>query len=342
MKEARSVIPLVLNGIDVGATKTRLARGVCLAPTGSRTPVGSLAEVTVLEEHVVATPSWRTGPPEQNAAALALLVVDAFGVDALEAPLAVGAHGCDSTELCRALARTLGEHFLGPVRVVNDAELMPWAMGRVGGIGLVVGTGSIAVSRDENDELLTAGGWGWILGDEGGASGLVREATRAVLARLDDGNGLDRLGRRLFAAFGVSEGPQLAMALSDDPEAHLWGLHAPEVFRAAAEGSTDARRVIHTAADRLAEMVAQLRGRGVASREVVAGGSVIVGQPLMRSAVASALARRCPDVRLSILDAAPVLGAVRLAGSLSRDPRRPSHPLAPTALTTLDATEAPA
>ncbi len=314
-------------GIDVGATKTQLACAV---------------DGVVVAEHTVATPEWRTRSTAEDAHRLNMVVTEVFGPTMHSYPLAVGAHGCDSTNLCRQLRTVLREHFTGPVRVVNDAELMPWAMGRPGGIGLVVGTGSIAVSRDEDDELLTAGGWGWILGDEGGASGLVREATRAVLARLDDGHGLDRLGIRLFESFGVQDGPQLAMALSRDAEAHRWGLHAPQIFAAAAEGSVDAARVIADSAERLAEMIAQLRRRGVASRDVVAGGSVIVAQALMRSAVTASLAHRCPEVRLSILDTAPVLGAVALATSLLTGPEPLPDHASPTAPPILDATEAPA
>ena len=60
-----------------------------------------------------------------------------------------------------------------PVRVVNDAELLPAALGLSHEIGLVAGTGSIAVNRTRGGRMLAAGGWGWI-GDEGGA-GLLRE-----------------------------------------------------------------------------------------------------------------------------------------------------------------------
>jgi glucosamine kinase len=289
-------------GIDVGATKTHLARGVAGRPAG---------------EQVVPTPHWRTGSTVDNAAALARLVRESFGPQSLGRPLSVGAHGCDSTAQCRELEAALRRHFSGPLRVVNDAELMPWAMDSPGGIGVVVGTGSIAVSRDAEDELLTAGGWGWILGDEGSAAGLVRESVRAVLRRLDTGRGLDELGERLFASFAVSDGPQLAMALSRDSSAHRWGRAAPQVFLAADAGSRDACDVIQAAGSRLAELIDSLIGRGVPSRAVVAGGAVIVSQPRLRQAFESALAAVQPDVTLSILDHPPVLGALALAGSLA-------------------------
>ncbi|UQX87621.1 hypothetical protein M6D93_15115 [Jatrophihabitans telluris] len=290
-----------VTGIDVGATKTQLARA-----TGGELSL----------DHVVPTPTWRTGSVEDNARALAGLVLDSFGPSARTQPLAVGAHGCDSTAQCLHLQAELQHHFSGPVKVVNDAELMPWAMGAPGGIGVVVGTGSIAVSRDDEGELLTAGGWGWVLGDEGSAAGLVRESCRAVLARLDNGKGLDPLGHRLFRAFAVTDGPQLAIALSRDSSAHRWGRYAPEVFLAADEGSVDAVGVITEAGKALARWVAQLRGRGVSGTQVVAGGAVIVSQSRLRTAFADALAVAQPDAELRILNHPPVLGALALARSL--------------------------
>jgi N-acetylglucosamine kinase-like BadF-type ATPase len=190
-------------------------------------------------------------------------------------------------------------------------------MGSPQGIGVVVGTGSIAVSRDERDELLTAGGWGWILGDEGSAAGLVREAVRMVLRRIDDGAEPDTLVRRLFTAFGVEDGPQLAMALSRDSSAHGWGGYAPEVFLAADEGSVQAHQVIRDAGEQLAQLIVRLRHRGVTSRDVVAGGSVIASQPRLRAAFADALAATDAGARLSILSSPPVLGALALAQSIA-------------------------
>jgi glucosamine kinase len=291
-----------VTGVDVGATKTELARAL---------------DGVVTAQQIVSTPTWRTRSVAMDAKALAGLVFDAFGEEAASQPLAVGAHGCDSTAQCHQLELELAQHFTGPLKVVNDAELMPWAMGVTDGIGVVVGTGSIAVSRNDNGELLTAGGWGWLLGDEGSAAGLVREACRAVLARLDDGAGLDRLGERLLSAFKVTDGPQLAMALSRDSSAHRWGSYAPEIFLAADEGSGQAQRVIEAAGEKLAGWVAQLRARGVPSEQVVAGGAVIVSQPRLRAAFAEALAAVQPGVELSILDHPPVRGALALARSVA-------------------------
>jgi N-acetylglucosamine kinase-like BadF-type ATPase len=186
-------------GIDIGGTKTHLAVGVGME---------------VVKERIMSTPAWRTHAIPHNAAALQALVRDWLGDPAMRWPLAVGAHGCDNTQQCDEFAAELRQYFGGEVQVVNDAELLVPAMGLASGIGLIAGTGSIAVARDAAGRLLTAGGWGWVLGDEGSASGLVREATRAVLDALDQGLPPDPLGRRLLAAFGAGDGAELAMAVT--------------------------------------------------------------------------------------------------------------------------------
>ena len=174
-------------GIDVGGTKTRLMRA----------PI----EGEVMEDIVVSSSSWRgpLGDFEADAAGLSRLLTDHFGSDLARSAVAVGTHGCENTAQCRELESALRQHLTAPVCVVNDSELIAPAMGAERAIGMVVGTGSIATARDQRDELVTAGGWGWILGDEGSAPSLVREATRAALSHLDDGHPIEALGQRLMA-----------------------------------------------------------------------------------------------------------------------------------------------
>ena len=99
----------------------------------------------------------------------------------------VGAHGCDTAAQCDLFQGHLHPLLKGAVEVVNDAELLVPAAGYGVGVGVVAGTGSIAVARRPDRTMLVAGGWGWILGDEGSAPGLVREAARAVRAAIDAG-----------------------------------------------------------------------------------------------------------------------------------------------------------
>lgn len=293
-------------GVDIGGTKTRLA----LLQGDSD---------DVVRDEVIASSSWRgaLGDPAADARGLSELLVGVLGEGVRAVPLAVGAHGCDSTAQCLNLERELGRLWRGPVRVVNDSELMAPAMEAGRAIGLVVGTGSIATARTEQGELITAGGWGWLIGDEGSAPGVVRDAVRAVLAERDRGATADPLGAALLAAFDAVDGPELALALTDTASAESWGAHAPVVFAVADEGSALAKAVIDAAGEALAVLVGQLLDRGVAASTVVAGGSVIEKQPRMRAALHDALSRTRRGITLQVLDRPPVRGALALARTLA-------------------------
>lgn len=283
-------------GVDIGGTKTQFVLAA-----------GGVAE----RELTVETPSWRTHSHASNAVALSGLVRGWLGDDALGWALGVGAHGCDSTELCDFFAAELAKYFTGTVRVVNDAELLTHALGLADGIGVIAGTGSIAVARVDG-RLVTAGGWGWVLGDEGSAAGLVREAARAVLGAMDRGERLDQLGRRLLDSVQVEGGPELALKVSTADSTAWVGSHAEEIFRAADEGSALAEEVVRRAGAELATLVDRLIARGVDGRRIVAGGTVILAQPMLREVFVRAVADRHPGSTVDFLDRPPVMGALAL------------------------------
>jgi N-acetylglucosamine kinase-like BadF-type ATPase len=184
------------------------------------------------------------------------------------------------------------------------------------GIGIVAGTGSIGVGADADGNTLLAGGWGWVIGDEGGAAAIVREATRTALAAHDEGRADDGLLTALLRAFGVTSAERLARAVNDDPTVPNWAPHASEVFAAADEGSGLAATVIDDAAGQLAALVGRLVARGAIGGTVVAGGGVIVRQPRLAEALGARLACLHPELSLHILDSEPVAGAVVLARRL--------------------------
>jgi N-acetylglucosamine kinase-like BadF-type ATPase len=299
-------------GIDIGGTKTHV---VVTPADGAEESLARSREVVVLSS------SWRAGLGDFHADAIGLrdLLVEHFGAGIVTAPLAVGAHGCENTDQCSELERELQALVVGPVVVLNDSELIPPAMGHDRAIGVVVGTGSIATARDANGELVSAGGWGWLLGDEGSAAGLVRDATRAVLRDIDRGGSTDRLSRRLMASFDARNGDELALAVTSAASAEEWGRHAPDIFAAADDGSALAADVIRDAGEHLADLVHQLIERGIPTDAVVAGGSVIERQPRLQDAFRTALTRDHPGLALKILDRPPVLGAIAVARRIAQD-----------------------
>jgi len=283
--------------MDIGGTKTRV-----IAARGG----ANLADETV------ATETWRTWRVGDDAEGLAALVKRVAG--GVPDSFAVGAHGCDSDQQCDELREALAARLPGAqVKVVNDSELLVPAAGYASGIGVVSGTGSIAVARSRDGRMLAAGGWGWILGDEGSAAALVRESARAIRGAVDNERFDDPLIELLLKATGSREVTKLGRALNEVRGAAEWGRYANVVFDAAALGSSLAHKVIEDGAAALADLVGILARRGADSSVVVAGGGVITEQPLLWDAFKAAVATVSPRSEVVLLHRAPVLGAVALA-----------------------------
>lgn len=112
----------------------------------------------------------------------------------------LGVSGCDSSQAIADISTPL-ETLLGVrPRVANDTHLLAAPMTLypdvTGAVAVVAGTGGIVVSfreaihketgeKEGLEELGRCGGWGWILGDEGGGFHVGREALRQVLDEAD-------------------------------------------------------------------------------------------------------------------------------------------------------------
>ncbi|WP_119270227.1 N-acetylglucosamine kinase [Taklimakanibacter deserti] len=291
-------------GIDIGGTKTHMRAAGAGAPA----------------DLILPTNDWRVREWEKDAISLLEFVRRFAGKDDIAA-LAIGAHGCDSQAECDAFERALAQHASFPVRVVNDAELLPAALGLEHEIGLVAGTGSIAVCRSPATGMLVAGGWGWVIGDEGSSAGLVREAARAISLHIDKGGAEDEpLINALIASLGIDNAGRIGRAIVKPGGAAELGRHAYAVFEAEKQGSLLARQVIIEGARHLVDLVARLKANGAQATIVVAGGGVIAGQPRLADAFLDELARRFNgEVTGRIFARSPVEGACRLAEDLSPD-----------------------
>lgn len=291
----------VVVGVDAGGTKTAVL--VEDLRDGTRTEV------------VVPSTGWDAEPATAAATWLDRAVRAALADGDRVISLAVGAQGLDAPEVATALEDALVALGHPRVRAVNDAELVVPAAGLRSGIALIAGTGAIGVGVDEAGRTLATGGWGWVIGDEAGAAGIVREATRAALLAHDDGARDDGLLGALLEAFAVTTAERLARAVNDEPTMASWGPRAPAVFAAAEGGSRLAAATIDGAAAHLVRLVAQLRRRGAVGLDVVAAGGVITGQPRLQEAVRAGLTASDPDLTFHLLGAPPVLGALTIARS---------------------------
>ena len=205
--------------------------------------------------------------------------------------------------------------------LVNDGDLVVAAGTSHGwGIGVIAGTGSIAVGHAPDGRTARAGGWGHLIGDEGGAYSVVLEALRWVARRADGREpcpvGRDFLTDRLCAALGVVEASQIVTTLYSPgfDRARIASL-APEVLAACTEAPEFGQRLLVPAGAALADtVVAVARALGWPSGELplaAAGGFLLSATTVFREMV-DGLNRRGYQVTVtSVSD--PVRGAVILA-----------------------------
>jgi N-acetylmuramic acid 6-phosphate etherase len=204
------------------------------------------------------------------------------------------------------------------VRVVNDAQLLLAAGTPAGwGIAVVAGTGSIAFGRAPDGRTGRAGGWGYLLGDEGSAYGLVMPALQAVAHAADGRGPTTALTERFLAEMGAAQPMDLIPAVYRGgwDRASLAAL-APLVLEAAGQGDTVAARIVAAAADQLALTVtaaASSLGLPLEGLPLAMTGGTLLNSDYYRQAVLRALAERGVRADPVTLVHEPAEGGVRLA-----------------------------
>jgi len=287
-------------GVDAGTSRTRArvaAAGAILAEVevagGNVQSVGEGAARRAFEE-----------------------LLQRLGKHAVEAAC-IGAAGSDSPG-----ARGRWEALLAPLLpnvplvVVTDAHLILAAAGRTHGIAIIAGTGSVAYGRTRDGREARVGGWGHLLGDEGSAYWITREAVRRVLRAADAGDPPGRLAQALLAATGSGQPLELIHVFHERRAPDAWAQHAPLVIEAAAGGEREALSIVAEAAASLAHLAGRVAGRLREPGPVVLAGGLLEHFPLLADEVKTALLPRLGPRPVSLLTESPVAGAIRLAEEL--------------------------
>lgn len=232
-------------------------------------------------------------------------LIVALGRPAVSAAVA-GAAGCD-TESGRARMADLLRPLLpgALVEVVHDTRLVLAAAGLDAGIVLIAGTGSVAWGRAPAGEEARAGGWGHLLGDEGGGYWVAREAIRRALADHDRGAPPGPASRVLLDASGAADPLELTAVFHADRSPERWAALSHALLEADPE-------LVDAAAFALAAQVATVAGRLSLPGPVVLAGGMLLGEPALEAAIRTAL----PGIEALRAGEEPVAGAVRLAEHL--------------------------
>ncbi|MGL9730273.1 BadF/BadG/BcrA/BcrD ATPase family protein [Enterococcus sp. DIV0756] len=113
-----------------------------------------------------------------------------------------GVAGSQSAGNQNEIADFIEQTFHRPAVVLSDAELaMLKGLQGTDGILVIAGTGSIVLGQF-NQTAYRAGGWGHLLGDQGSAYDLVRQAFKGMLREADKGN-IGELTKLILPIIGV-------------------------------------------------------------------------------------------------------------------------------------------
>lgn len=197
------------------------------------------------------------------------------------------------------------------LHIVHDASIaLEAAFDGESGIVLIVGTGSIAFAKTLEGEQLRAGGWGYLIGDEGSGNALGVRGLRAVAAALDGGPAT-HLQLLLAQRYGISTPDDLIRSVYRDQ----WPVQrmAPLVVEAAVAGDEVARRIIEKQTHALAQQVKWLahRARFIAPRIAILGG--LSKEKPYTVVLEEALHAVLPSCLIQAPRNPPVVGALQMA-----------------------------
>jgi N-acetylglucosamine kinase len=200
----------------------------------------------------------------------------------------------------------------------SDVEIaLVGAHGSRMGALLLAGTGSAAAGIDGDGELVQYGGWGYLIGDEGGGYWIGRQAMTTVAQAYDNQGPPTILMTRIPAHLGLRNPRDLIGWLyqrESVPVAEVASL-VPVVMMAAGDGDGVARQIIEMAAHYLAHLARALLHRtGLTTDYLAFAGSIIANENRISKRLVELLELpRIPQTMYS-----PAVGAALLAVQRSK------------------------
>jgi glucosamine kinase len=303
-------------GIDGGGTKTR---AILADERGNQ-----------IAEAVGSGSAVRPGEAERSAGVIAGVVRDAIEAaekgDGKPRVLCVGVAGVGREPERQALIDMLASHELAEdVIVLTDLAIaLEDAFGEGPGVLLIAGTGSSAFGRGPTGATARCGGWGPIIGDEGGGAWIGRRALSVVAAASDGREPDTALTGAIITATEVEDaGALIRWAAAATPAS--FATLAPVVLQVADGGDLRANTIVNMAVEELAlhvrALARQLFTDERASVPVAFTGGLLSKGTSLRKRLEHRLKTAVPgaQVRAEPIDAArgAVRGALRHLAALA-------------------------
>ena len=289
--------------MDAGGTKTEFLLGDENSEIG-RIQTGSIKRLRRDEEAT-----------EQNLTRALTELAAQTGISMLSvARCCVGASGSTAPLVAEWITNAFRPQVGGEFLLVEDVDIALDAAFQGGrGVLVLAGTGSNVAGRGVDGQILTAGGWGPALSDEGSGYFLGLEALRKGFRAIDERR-TTMLLETIQSFWDLSSLGDLVAYANANP-APDFSVLAPLVIACAMQGDEVAEEVIRHGAEELADLAAIVIERIREAEEgsghrflmlpVALAGSILEKVPRARYTLEEALIRRYPDIEISAAQSTP-------------------------------------
>ncbi|HWG18943.1 MAG TPA: BadF/BadG/BcrA/BcrD ATPase family protein [Terracidiphilus sp.] len=215
------------------------------------------------------------------------------------------------------LRQSFSERVSGSLRIVCDVEIALDAAFQGGrGVLVLAGTGSNVAARDARGNILTAGGWGPMLADQGSGHWIGMEALRKGFLARDEGRPTELLERACRLWNLPAQDALIEFANTQPPQRYASQM-APEVAACAAQGDPVAIEILERGGADLAHLAGLLIDRmrrteqaDLETPAVAIAGSILANVERVRAALKRDLQSRYADLRWIDEPVDPVRGAL--------------------------------
>lgn len=295
----------IVAGIDAGGTKTRafaMTRAGVIVGRGAGGPGNLLS----------------SPDPAGSISAALVEALAGRGADAVVLSCAGGDRAADRERGREILRGIVGPDV--PVDVTHDAQAALYAGNAAGcGVVLIAGTGSVAYGRNANGDEDRSGGWGYLIGDEGSAFWIGKEALRAVSCDFDGRGAPTAISRHLYRDLGVDDFQGVLPHLYGRPHpAPAIAAATRAVAQANSEGDRVAADIIERAARELARAASVVaRKLGLSDGPVYLAGGAFENVRALEQRVRQELLATLPRAGVEAVAEEPAMGAARLAAAIA-------------------------
>ncbi len=235
------------------------------------------------------------------------------------AAIAVGVAGAGDESIAALLRAALRRAFPGArIALCHDARIaLRAALPEGDGLVLIAGTGSIAYA-EIGDKTFRAGGYGYLLGDEGSAYAIGAAAVRELLAALERGTSENVTLAELAAHLGSNDRAGILARIyqSVAPVADIAAC-APLVLRHAGVGEELSTGIVRQAAHSLWDLSARIMlRRPTPALPVDFAGGLLRERNALTKALEQCIAGASLDVRVLAARVEPCIGALHEARRL--------------------------